>query len=212
MVFKVAKRYYIVFILSSFILSTSCLAIHSGIEPINDFKLNKYLGTWYEIARIENSFEEGLTNVTATYSWRKDGKVKVVNKGYDIEEGEWDEADGYAEFATKPQVAHLEVTFFWPFYADYVVFEIDPDYQYAFVTSDSNEYLWLLAKTPQVSQTVIKRFMQVAREKNFKIDDLVFVPQEKYIERATQQLALTDNTKAQPLPSKAKTEEVRQND
>ena len=209
---NVAKRYYIFIFLVSFGWTSSGLAIHSGIEPINDFNLNKYLGTWYEIARIENSFEEGLTNVTATYSLRKDGKVKVVNKGYDIEDEEWDEADGYAEFATKPHVAHLEVTFFWPFYADYVVFEIDPDYQYAFVTSDSNEYLWLLAKTPQVSQTVIERFMRVAREKNFKIEELVFVPQEKYIQSKSTQFAKSEENSTKSLQVKDHKQEVGQDD
>ena len=150
-------------------------------KPIENFNLSKYLGTWYEIVRIENSFEEGLTNVTATYSLREDGLVKVVNKGFEIDDKEWDEAEGYAEFAETENKAHLEVTFFWPFYADYVVFEVGQDYEYAFVTSDSKDYLWLLARDPIVDQSLIDRFLKIAHEGGFKVSDLVFVPQDKYV-------------------------------
>lgn len=150
-------------------------------KPIENFDLNKYLGTWFEIARIENSFEEGLSNVTATYSLRDDGLVKVVNKGFEIDDKEWDEAEGYAEFAETENMAHLEVTFFWPFYADYVVFEVGQDYEYAFVTSDSKEYLWLLAREPIVEQALIDRFLKLAQEGGFKVSDLIFVPQDKYV-------------------------------
>ena len=156
-------------------------------QPIENFELERYLGTWYEIARIENSFEEGLSNVTATYTLRDDGLVKVVNKGFEIDDKEWDEAEGYAEFAEAENTAHLEVTFFWPFYADYVVFEVGENYEYAFVTSDSKEYLWLLAREPIVEQALIDRFLKLANEGGFKVSDLIFVPQDKYV--VTEQLS-----------------------
>ncbi|MCW9015649.1 MAG: lipocalin family protein, partial [Kangiellaceae bacterium] len=91
------------------------------------------------------------------------------------------EAEGYAEFAETDNKAHLEVTFFWPFYADYVVFEVGTHYEYAFVTSDSKDYLWLLARNPIVEQSLIDRFLKIAREGGFKVSDLVFVPQDKYV-------------------------------
>ncbi len=151
------------------------------VKPVNNFNLEQYLGVWYEIARIENSFEEGLTNVTATYKLRDNGKISVINKGYEAEDNEWDNTESYGDFAESPDIGHIEVTFFWPFYVDYIVFEIGKNYEYAFVTSDSTEYLWLLSRTPTIDKKIIDHFLAVAKKKQFKIDDLVFVPQEKSI-------------------------------
>jgi apolipoprotein D and lipocalin family protein len=163
------------------VISLSCTAKSLHVEPVSDFQLENYLGTWYEIARIENSIEEGLSNVTATYGINKNGSIRVVNKGFNDEEGEWEEAEGRAYFNSAENVAHLDVTFFWPFYIDYIVFEFkDAKDGYAFVTSDSTDYLWLLARKPVVEEHVMQRFLMLAKQMKFKTSDLVFVSQKKY--------------------------------
>ncbi|WP_196139931.1 lipocalin family protein [Aliikangiella sp. G2MR2-5] len=167
--------------ISCFFLNFTCQANDWSIQPVSNFDSNRYLGTWYEIARIDNSFERELDNVTATYWLKKNGDIGVKNKGFNTEDGEWEEAQGYAEFAIEESVGHLEVTFFWPFYADYIVFEIDPDYQYAFIASDSEDYLWLLAREPVVDDSIIEKFLKLAKEKKFNTKELIFVSQDKYI-------------------------------
>ena len=174
--------------MKSFLTFTTTLlfwfnSVSAKPSPIDKFDIQRYSGVWYEIARIENSFEEGLSNVTATYTLRDDGRVKVVNKGYNTKAAEWDEADGYAVFGESENIGFLEVTFFWPFFADYVIFEIDPEYQHAYITSDSKDYLWLLARTPIVSDKVKEHFLERAKSLGFKLDDLIFVSQTKYIEK-----------------------------
>ena len=166
-------------------LSLSLKAGPSHVEPLSDFKLESYLGTWHEIARIENSIEEGLSNVTASYYLKKNGTIKVINKGFNDEDGEWEEAEGRAYFNSEENIAHLDVTFFWPFYVDYIVFQFeDSENGYAFVTSDSTDYLWLLAREPTVDEELIERFLKLAKKMNFNTDELIFVSQERYIQQA----------------------------
>ncbi|MFA0071671.1 lipocalin family protein, partial [Vibrio breoganii] len=109
-------------------------------------------GTWYEVARLDHSFERGLSNISAEYSLRDDGGVKVVNRGYSLEKGEWNEAEGKAYFVEESDQGYLKVSFFGPFYGAYVVFELDKEgYQYAFVSGPDTDYLWLLSRTPEVA-------------------------------------------------------------
>ena len=122
-----------------------------NVEPVDEFEVDRYLGRWYEIARLDHSFEKGLSQVTATYSPRKDGGIKVINRGYSAEKQQWKEAEGKAYFVGSNDEAYLKVSFFGPFYGSYVVFELDKkDYQYAFSSGPDNDYLWLLARTPNV--------------------------------------------------------------
>ena len=122
-----------------------------NVEPVDEFEVDRYLGRWYEIARLDHSFEKGLSQVTATYSPRKDGGIKVINRGYSAEKQQWKEAEGKAYFVGSNDEAYLKVSFFGPFYGSYVVFELDKkDYQYAFISGPDNDYLWLLARTPNV--------------------------------------------------------------
>ncbi|WP_332307907.1 lipocalin family protein [Gilvimarinus agarilyticus] len=153
----------------------SCVSTPDGVKPVENFELQRYLGKWYEIARLDHSFEEGLTQITANYSLNDDGSVKVINRGYDADKNEWDEAEGKAKFVNDDDTAFLKVSFFGPFYGSYIVFELDDDYQYAFVSGPDTGYLWLLSRTPTVSAEVINRFETRASELGFATDELIYV-------------------------------------
>ncbi|MGD2141378.1 MAG: lipocalin family protein [Burkholderiales bacterium] len=156
-----------------------CTGVPEGITPVQNFELNRYLGKWYEIARLDHSFERGLERVTAEYSLREDGGVRVINRGYSPEDNEWRDIEGKAYFVGAPSVGHLKVSFFGPFYSSYVVFDLDPEYTYAFVSGNSTSYLWLLSRTPKVSDQLLGRFTTWAGELGFDTEKLVYVSHEQ---------------------------------
>jgi apolipoprotein D and lipocalin family protein len=157
---------------------TACTGLPEGVEPVGDFEPDRYLGTWYEIARLDHSFERGLTRVTAQYAARDDGGIEVVNRGYDAQKGAWDEARGKAYFVGDRDEGYLKVSFFGPFYGAYVVFGLDQDeYRYSYVSGPNRDYLWLLARTPTVEQAVIDGFVEKARALGYPVDELIFVDQ-----------------------------------
>lgn len=157
-----------------------CTGVPEGIEPVTGFNAERYLGTWYEIARLDHSFERGLSNVHVEYSRNDDGSIKVINRGYNTEEGKWEIADGRAVFVEDEDTGHLKVSFFGPFYASYVVFELDKkNYSYAFVTGYNRDYLWFLSRTPEVSEEAIEAFRQRARAEGFNLEDLIMVEQDR---------------------------------
>ncbi|WP_051687258.1 lipocalin family protein [Microbulbifer sp. HZ11] len=158
-------------------LMSACTGVPDGVEPVEDFEINRYLGTWYEIARLDHSFERGLSQVTAQYSLREDGGVKVVNRGFDAENAKWQEAEGKAYFVDAPNVGHLKVSFFGPFYGSYIVFELDEDYRYSMVSGPDRSYLWLLSRTPTVPDAVLQRYVRRARELGFDTEALILVAQ-----------------------------------
>jgi apolipoprotein D and lipocalin family protein len=155
-------------------LVSGCLGMPEQVQPVNNFDLDRYLGQWYEIARLNHSFERGLDQVTATYSPRDDGGVMVINKGYSTTDVEWREAEGRAYFVGAPTKGYLKVSFFGPFYGSYVVFELDSDYQYAFVAGPNTDYLWLLARTPTVDPQLIAHFQQRAQLLGFDTEQLIY--------------------------------------
>ena len=157
-------------------LLAACTSIPDGIEPVTGFDAERYLGTWYEIARLDHRFERGLTNVTAEYARRDDGTLSVVNRGYDVDDGEWSEAEGRAKFAEDPDTGYLKVSFFGPFYGDYVVFELDEGYERAYVTG-GEDYLWFLAREPTVDEAAYEDFVAEARARGFDVDALIRVEQ-----------------------------------
>lgn len=164
--------------LAPLLLLTACLGMPDGVQPVSGFEIDRYLGTWYEIARLDHSFERGLTRVTAEYSLRDDGGVRVVNRGYHAESGEWREAIGKAYFVEGESVGYLKVSFFGPFYGAYVVFELDRDgYGYSFVSGPDTSYLWLLSRTPAVPAEVVDLFLERAGALGFATDELIFVDQ-----------------------------------
>ncbi|WP_394128617.1 lipocalin family protein [Vibrio hepatarius] len=155
-----------------------CLGMPKTIQPVKDFKLNNYLGQWYEIARLDHSFERGLSQVTAEYRLRKDGGVSVLNRGYSTATQEWKEAEGKAYFVNSPNEGYLKVSFFGPFYGSYVVFDLENEtYEYAFVSGPNNDYLWLLSRSPSVSADIIERFEQLAEQNGFDVEQLIYVEQ-----------------------------------
>lgn len=158
-------------------LIAGCTGVPEGVQPVRDFRLEDYLGKWYEIARLDHAFERGLERVTAEYSLREDGGIQVTNRGYASESGEWKEALGKAYFVDREDEAHLKVSFFGPFYSSYVVFDLEPDYRYAFVSGYEKSYLWLLARTPTVDAEVLERFKSRAAELGFPVDGLILVRQ-----------------------------------
>ena len=161
------------------LLLAACTGMPEGVKPVSGFELDRYLGKWYEIARLDHSFERGLSRVTAEYSLREDGGVRVVNRGFSAAKGEWDEAEGKAYFVESPDLGYLKVSFFGPFYGSYVVFELDrEDYQYAFISGPDTSFLWLLARTPTVSVEVLRRFIERSQALGFDTDSLVLVDQE----------------------------------
>lgn len=160
-----------------FILS-GCVGIPEGVKPVENFQLERYLGTWHEIARLDHSFERGLSKVTADYSLREDGGINVVNRGFSAEKSAWQEAQGKAYFVNDADEGHLKVSFFGPFYGSYIVFELDTvGYQYAFISGPDKDYLWLLARTPTVKPEVIDKFISMSKSIGFDTSALIFVNQ-----------------------------------
>jgi len=148
------------FITTVFLLS-ACTSAPEGITPVKNFDLEKYQGKWYEIARLDHSFEQGMEQVTATYSINDDGTVKVLNKGVE-----------------NADTGHFKVSFFGPFYGAYIIFELDqPDYQYAFITSYSKDYLWFLSRTPTVSKELKQQFLSQVKALGFATDEIIWVNQ-----------------------------------
>jgi apolipoprotein D and lipocalin family protein len=158
------------------VFTAACTGAPEGVEPVTGFELDRYLGTWYEIARLDHSFERGLSNVTADYSLRDDGGVRVINRGYKAEDGEWDEAEGKAYFVGDEDVGQLKVSFFGPFYGGYNVFELDKDgYQYSMVAGPDRSYLWILSRTSDLDDAVLERLLAKAGELGFPLGELIMV-------------------------------------
>ncbi|MGO4999907.1 lipocalin family protein [Oceanisphaera sp. W20_SRM_FM3] len=159
------------------VLLTGCTGKPEGVTPVTNFDAQRYLGTWYEIARLDHSFERGLEQVAAEYKMRDDGGIRVLNRGVDASSGEPKEAEGKAYFVNNPSEAHLKVSFFGPFYGSYVVFELDDAYQYAFVAGYNHDYLWLLARTPTISPELKAQFEAKAKALGFATEQLIWVKQ-----------------------------------
>jgi apolipoprotein D and lipocalin family protein len=163
---------------SMFFLVFGCVALPEGIAPVQDFELQRYLGRWYEIARLDHSFERGLVNVTADYTLEEDGRVRVINKGYRPAENAWETAEGIAAFVGATDVGRLKVSFFGPFYGGYNIIALDKEaYQYALVCGPSRSYLWILAREPQLDAAVIETLVGRARQLGFATEDLIMVDQ-----------------------------------
>ncbi len=153
-----------------------CTGLPKNVEPVKNFKLNQYLGTWYEVARLDHSFERGLSHVKAEYVLKEGGGITVKNTGFNQEKNTWSEAEGRAYFKGDQQTGHLKVSFFGPFYASYVIFYLD-DYQHAFVSGYNHNNLWLLSRTPTVSQKIKDTFLTTAKQKGFDTSELIWVDQ-----------------------------------
>lgn len=146
-----------------------------GIEPVSPFELQRYLGQWYEIARLDHAFERGLSDIGATYSLNDDGSVRVLNRGYDIERGKWKDAVGRAVFTGDTNTAALKVSFFGPFYGGYNVIALDPDYRWSMVMGPDRSYLWILSREKRLPADIRDRLLQKARAVGVDTDKLIWV-------------------------------------
>ena len=162
------------------LLLAGCTTAPQGILPVDNFDLDRYLGTWYEIARLDHRFERGLSQVSASYSKRSDGGVDVINRGFNSQANKWKEAKGRAYFIGEPDVARLKVTFFWPFYGGYNVIELDQEnYNYALICGPNKKYLWLLARTKTLDAGIKESLIAKAKTLGFNTSELILVKQEE---------------------------------
>lgn len=155
-----------------------CQSIPPGVEPVQPFDADKYLGKWYEIARFDFRFEKDLNNTTATYTKRDDGKIGVLNRGYNYVKKEWKEAKGKARFREDKNVAALEVSFFGPFYAGYNVIALEGDYEYALIAGSSLDYLWMLSRTKTIPAEIKSQFLDKAKAAGYDTSRLIWVEHE----------------------------------
>jgi len=155
----------------------SSTGVPDGIQPVQGFDAARYRGTWYEIARLDHRFERGLEAVSAEYANREGGGLRVANRGWSIEDRAWRTVEGRARFEQDPRTGHLGVSFFGPFFGSYVIFDLDPGYQQAFVTGDDRDTLWFLARTPVVSEEDMARFEARTTALGFDLDGLIRVDQ-----------------------------------
>jgi apolipoprotein D and lipocalin family protein len=163
------------FIFLFFIFSLlGCTGIPEGVKPVSNFDITKYQGKWYEIARLDHSFERGLENITAQYNIKENGDVEVINRGFSIEDKEWEDANGVASFVESSDLGYLKVSFFRPFYGSYIIFDLDENYQYAFVSGPDKSYLWFLSRTPTPPKEIVEKFKNSSKELGFNVNELIF--------------------------------------
>jgi apolipoprotein D and lipocalin family protein len=155
---------------------SGCVVIPDGVGAVKGFDVNRYMGVWYEIARLDHSFERGLINVSTTYSLNADGGVKVINRGFDPARRIWKEIEGKAYFVEGSDTGRLKVSFFGPFYSGYNIIELDKkNYSYVLICGNDRSYLWILARQPVLDEEVKTSLVQKARELGFNTDALIYV-------------------------------------
>jgi apolipoprotein D and lipocalin family protein len=153
---------------------SSCVSIPKGAIAVKPFDKTRYLGTWYEIARMDFKFEKNLSDVSATYSLEPDGKIRVDNKGYDYVKKEWKESFGKAKLLKDPDEGRLKVSFFGPFYAGYNVIAINADYRYALVAGNNLNYLWILSREKTIPAEVKTAYLKKARDLGYNVHELIW--------------------------------------
>jgi len=157
------------------LLLSGCATVPEGVETVEGFDLARYLGAWHEVARLDHSFERGLVSVTAEYSLRPDGGVKVLNRGFDPAKKKWKEAEGRAYFTGSPASGRLKVSFFRPFYGGYNIVELDKEnYSYSLVAGPNRSYLWILARSPELPPAVLERLTARAAALGFDTSKLIY--------------------------------------
>lgn len=157
------------------LLLAGCTSVPEKVTPVSPFELQRYLGTWHEIARLDHRFERGLTQVTAEYSLRQDGGVTVLNRGFDAANERWKSATGKAYFVGDSNTGRLKVSFFGPFYGGYNIAKLDPDYQIALVVGPNLDYAWLLARKPQLSAAECAPYLAEAERIGIALAQLIWL-------------------------------------
>jgi apolipoprotein D and lipocalin family protein len=157
----------------------SCSTIPRGVVAVKPFNKEKYLGKWYEIARLDFKYERNLNNTTAEYSLNDNGSIKVDNRGFNFKKGKNEQAIGKAKFIGDENIAMLKVSFFRPFYAGYNVIALDEDYKYALVSGDRFKYLWILSRETIVPDEIKSKYLKIAENLGYKTSDLIWVEHDK---------------------------------
>jgi lipocalin len=173
-------RKNVFFIIALLFLINGCNGQNKMIDKtvVKELDIERYKGKWFEISRFNHIFERGLVGVTAFYSYREDGKIKVVNSGYkETLDGPKSEVIGKAKIPDPNIPSKLKVSFFWFFYADYFVLELDKNYQWAVVGSSSDNYLWILSRTPQMEESLYNELLNKISNRGYDINKLIRVKQ-----------------------------------
>jgi apolipoprotein D and lipocalin family protein len=158
------------------IFISSCVNIPENVSPVIGFDIDRYLGTWYEIARLNHSFERGLERVTAEYSYRDDGGIKVLNRGFDPAKNRWKETIGKAYFVGDSNLGRLKVSFWGPFYGAYNIIDLDKkNYSYSLVCGPNKSYLWILARKPHMEESLKSELIKKAKALGFATDKMIYV-------------------------------------
>jgi len=155
----------------------SCVSIPKDASAVKPFEKDRYLGKWYEIARMDFKFEKNLNQVTADYSSNPDGSIRVDNRGFNYKKKEWKESIGKAKFVKGPDVARFKVSFFGPFYSGYNVIAIDPAYKHALVVGNNLKYLWILSREKTIPAAVREDYLKQATALGYEVDNLVWTEQ-----------------------------------
>ncbi|MDR9890285.1 lipocalin family protein [Pseudenterobacter timonensis] len=159
------------------VVACSTPAPPPGVTVVTPFDAQRFLGTWYEIARLDHRFERGLQRVTATYSTMEDGGIRVVNRGYNPDRGMWQQTTGEAWFTGDPQRAALKISFFGPFYGGYNVIALDREYRHALICGPDRDYLWILSRTPTLTEEMKQQMLAAATRQGFDVSKLIWVEQ-----------------------------------
>ena len=159
------------------LLFTACYSKNPPLQTVQKVDINRYLGTWYEIARYEHFFEKDCKNVSANYSMLDEQTIKVVNRCTNMLTNEKKEAIGRA-YATDDTNSKLKVSFFRPFYGDYWVMILDENYDYVVVGTPSREYLWILARKPILDEKIKNEILQKLPTLGFDASKLIWTIQE----------------------------------
>lgn len=164
------------FVILSFLFgSCNSSVIPEKAKAVENFDVNRYLGTWYEIARFDFYFEKDLTNTTAYYSLDENGNVKVLNRGFNVKTNEWKQAEGIAKFREEKNVGALKVSFFGPFYSSYNVIALDSAYKYALVAGKDLDYLWILSREKSIPEAIKQQYLTLANEIGYDVSRLIWV-------------------------------------
>ena len=171
------KKYFFIVLFTQILIG--CTGIPEDLKAVNNFDLNRYLGTWYEIARLDHRFERGLNNISADYTMNTNNSIKVINKGWNVTDQKWEQAEGKAYFVEQHDIGRLKVSFFGPFYGGYNIIDLDKkNYSYAMVTGPDKSYFWILSRTKQLPKAKLDALINRAKVMGFPVDKFIFVNQD----------------------------------
>lgn len=162
-------------LLTAFCLNLTSCSTASTVDnsTVQSLDLNRFMGRWYEIARFDHKFERDMQQVTTMYAIQKNGSVKVINQG--LKKGKWATSEGKGKLTTTPGL--LRVSFWGPFYSDYRVMMLAPDYNYALIGGDGDKYLWILSRSPQMRQDTRNQILREAQRRGYNTNNLIWVQQ-----------------------------------